>query len=303
MLQAVKTFSSGDAPLVPYESARFMYEEKIERIQSMIPRYNEIEIKHLKINRVGSVDDSGMIALGLHKGVRLHQTYRVTLNGLIETDERREVRHLEKDRNESQRLPERYTEVKAIWDKTPFDIAGSDNILGYSGSFKVDSNDLTVPVIEAEESALSYYGATLINLNELVEFDDDQYPIWAMSLGTNYVQGCLMQERGFYLEYHHDKPHFHMPLSEEAGGCYLLAKRVGEVDSLSAKHLYHITGFKIPYGKAVYTYKSTIHCDAALTGKLWMVGYTNAEDFSTVLVHTRDDQKASISFESFCSDT
>jgi hypothetical protein len=123
-----------------------------------------------------------------------------------------------------------------------------------------------------------------------VQFEEEDYPIWAMNIGKNYVEGFLMANNGYYLEYHHDKPHFHMPLSEDASGHYILARRSGEKQ-------YHITAFTIPFGKGVFTYKGAIHCDAALTGKLWMIGYTDTEDFSTVVLRTIDlNQKVQIDY-------
>lgn len=48
--------------------------------------------------------------------------------------------------------------------------------------------------------------------------------------------------------------------------------------------VYNLSGFYIPYGKAVYSKLGAIHCDAALTGKNWNIGFSDSHHFSTALV-------------------
>jgi hypothetical protein len=90
---------------------------------------------------------------------------------------------------------------------------------------------------------------------------------------------------GFYIE-HHNQPHFHMPMDEQAGGFYLLGKKVGT-------DRYRFTAFNIPFGSAVFTNNGTIHCDAGLVGN-YLVGYTIAKEYSTVLLRSSAGEKVKV---------
>lgn len=190
-----------------------------------------------------------------------------------------------------------YLEVAANWDKTPHESGSENNILGDNGFLILPSEIIDVPVVEADTETLAYYGALLIHDGDLVQFSDAKFPIFKMTVGPRYIEDFLMTDRGggFYLEYHRDKPHFHMPI--QGGGCYILArwKDDGKDDGNDDGKKLHITGFKIPDGQAVYTKKGAIHCDAALTGTL-LVGYDQAEDCSTVLLRTSDLRKTKVNF-------
>gem|GEM_PF-4679390 len=59
-----------------------------------------------------------------------------------------------------------------------------------------------------------------------------------------------------------------------------LVKPVGE------KHRYAFSASSMPPGYAGYTC-SAIHCDRGPSPP-WMIGYANAEDFSTVIFRTED---------------
>jgi hypothetical protein len=82
----------------------------------------------------------------------------------------------------------------------------------------------------------------------------------------------LMSSEGgdFYLEYHHDVPHYHQNI--HGAGYYVL----GKVNS----------NFKIPKDYTIYTAKGAIHCDAALTGE-YLVGYHLSKNYSTVLLRQK----------------
>lgn len=181
-----------------------------------------------------------------------------------------------------------YLEVEAHWDQTPQESGAGNNILGDNGILTLPFEILDVPSVEATNETLAYYGAMLIHKGDVVRFPDDEYPLFRMTVGDRYIDDFVMGEGGgFYLEFHYDKPHFHMPL--QGGGHYILARWNEEGTKLQ------ITGFKIPDGYAVYTKKGAIHCDAALTGDL-LVGYDQAEDSSTVLLRTPNNDMTRIEF-------
>lgn len=180
-------------------------------------------------------------------------------------------------------------EIEAEWDKFARESGAGNNILGDNGLLFLPAATIVVPCVEATEETLAYYGAVLLRKGDVIQFPDQEYPIFQMTVGPRYIEKFLMTDQGggFYLEYHYDKPHFHMPI--QGGGYYLLAKWNDEKTKLQ------ITAFKIRDGDAVYTKKGAIHCDAALTGKL-LVGYDKAEDCSTVLLRTKDHKKTQLQF-------
>jgi hypothetical protein len=188
-----------------------------------------------------------------------------------------------------------HLEIEAIWDKTPFASGSGNNILGDNGQLILEPKTLEIPLVKATEETLAYYGAIALKPGDVFSFPDSGYPIFKMSVDPDYVERFIMTPEGdgFYLEYHADKPHLHMPI--QGGGAYLLAKWNEEKTKL------HITGFQIPDGEAVYTKKGAIHCDAALTGDL-LVGYTqsdhpsNSEHCSTVLLRTKEGEMTKIHF-------
>lgn len=190
-------------------------------------------------------------------------------------------------------VPE-HLEFEAKWDNTP--VSNKNNILGNNGRLFLKESSLPIPSIKATPETLAYYGAVLIPENTAVLFpNQDPFPLWKMDVGQNYVQDVIMNENeagGFYLEFHHDQPHFHMVL--EGGGHYLLAKEAGP-------NKFHLTAFELSKGQAVYTKKGAIHCDAALTGEL-ICGYSMAKECETVLLRTEDGNKmVDLQFRHFVS--
>ncbi len=245
------------------------------------------------IHRQGTLDASNMTAIGLHRIVQDREAYRVSArHGLtpVEPDGEAvdpEPLNLEAEAKlQAHDHPPAHAVVTAVWDQDTVVKGDQENILGDNVIFQIQSSatEIAIPVLEATSADLGYYGAVLVDEGAVVRFPNLEYPIWKMSLGVRYVEGFIMtpQGQGFYLEYHHDRPHWHQPLTEDAGGYYILARAVGA--DADGRTQYHLTGFRIPYGKAVYTRLGAIHCDAALTGQNWLVGYTDSEDFSTALV-------------------
>ena len=74
--------------------------------------------------------------------------------------------------------------------------------------------------MEATAETLAYYGALLIKSKDVIQFPDDDFPVFSMNVGEDYVRDFIMTEEGggFYLEYHSDRPRFHMPIR---GGRFL----------------------------------------------------------------------------------
>lgn len=265
-----------------------------------MPNLSIQNIEDLLIFRKGKTSESYMRALGWHLKFTKNKSYRVSDKGLVPANNGEPSKKIPKDFMPSEIRKPRYAVLRGRWNpdtQNQNSIYDKDaNILGENQYFVANLSDLKVdiPVMEASVETLAYYGAVLVEFGDTVQFPDIHagYPLWVMSLGKDYVQDYLMTPKagGWYLEWHTDRPHFHMPLSEDSGGAYILAKRVGE-------DLYHITAFHIPYGKGVYTKAGVIHCDAGLTGHRWLVGYTTSKHYSTVLLRNKDFDYLSLSFD------
>ena len=225
--------------------------------------------------------------------------YEITLDGFQEVEHANPINLEERLSLPLPPAPPPYVEIDAVWDKTPIESGDENNILGGNGLFLIDTAFINVPVVEASDETLAYYGGRIVQFGDVVEFPDDDFPIWAMNLGENYVKDFVMTQKGggMYLEYHCDRPHFHMPLTDDARGYLILGKKTSVIDGELQKFKYHLTAFKIPFGKGVYTYKCTVHADPALIGTAWLVGYDNAKHYSTVLVREKDtNEKVTINF-------
>lgn len=231
-----------------------------------------------------------MTTLSTQTVVHRSDHLKITKDGLVKVNEiyALDLEAKTKDTVNSQK-PQAAT-FKAVWIKTSSEANRGNNILGDNGLMLLEADRLKIPVVMATDELISYYGAALLPMNEVIRFSNDDFPIFEMDIGEHYIRDYIMTEQGggFYLEYHNDQPHFHMPI--EGDGYYLLAKW-----SVAGEEL-EVTAFKIPHGFAVYTGKGVIHCDAALRGK-WFVGYNESEDFSTVQLRNKKDKGQLIPLE------
>jgi hypothetical protein len=264
------------------------YDLRREEVRSKHPEYDAELLSKLVFERHGDGDESNMTVLDMLVTVEPKIPYILSADGPEELDPYAAAPRV----HELERWPEtgeapRALDVVATWDSSVALDGSGNNILGGNGKFLIDDSNLEIPVVEATDAGLGYYGAKLVDIGEVVQFAE-AFPIWTMLIGSQYMKKFILSPKagGLYLEYHHDKPHFHMPVNRHSRGYYILGKDLGPAEVGDARRRYRITAFQIPLGKAVYTCHSAIHCDAGLVGP-WMVGYTNAQDFSTVVVTKR----------------
>lgn len=255
-------------------------------------------VDDMLIDRRGEHHDSNMTAIGLHRVAKHDETYLVSAKrGLVTVEDRADVRDLESLVQAARHdAAPPHSVVAASWT----DVAvqeDSENVLGDSALFEVegDVTEIGIPLLDATSEGLGYYGAVLVEDGTVVRFPEPDYPIWKMELGQTYIDGLVMTDQGtgFYLEWHRDRPHWHQPLTPDAGGYYILARGGGPA-SVSA-HRYELTAFSIPFGAAVYTGLGAIHCDAPLIGQNWLVGYSDSGDFSTALVRNSRGERVRLS--------
>lgn len=247
------------------------------------------------IDRRGQRPASNMTAIGMHRLAKYSEVYRSSAErGLELVEDVGSTLELEAAvaRAHHDEAP-LHTTIVATWGSPGGGSADVQNVLGDSVLLEIDGEgtDIGVPVLEATSHHLGYYGAVLVEEGAFVRFPAPDYPIWKMELGKNYVDGFVMTDvgGGFYLEYHRDRPHWHQPLTSDSGGFYVLAKR-----SPGRAGHYQLTGFRIPFGCGVYTGLGSMHCDAALTGQNWLVGYADSDDFSTALLRNRDGARVKL---------
>lgn len=260
------------------------------QIQDMLPQYDSKTIAGL-MNVQRGTDRGCMKTLGLLTTVQSREVFQI--NGkTVKPSSELFALDLEKEAaNASKEIQPDHLEFTADWDFNTLTLGEGNNILGDNGRFYFKESTLHVPVVKATAETLAYYGAILIPQDTPVRFPDEApFPLWKMEVGNDYIENYIMTENGgggFYLEFHHDQPHFHMILN--GGGHYLLAKKVGE-------NRYHLTAFELSNGQAVYTKKGVIHCDASLTGEI-VCGYTVSDDCETVLLRTTEnDQMVNLNF-------
>jgi hypothetical protein len=261
------------------DQSKFIVDAK--EAQKLLPNYSEEEVcSLLQINR--GKEGSHMTTLGLEQVVEKTKQYCVGTNGLKLTNEIYAIDLEERASKPSHIQIPPFVQIKAKWEKQAIESGNGNNILGDNGLLSINQEVIHIPVVEATTPLLAHYGAILINKGETIRFPNDIYPIFRMNIGKNYVENFIMSKEGggFYLEFHTDQPHFHMPI--KGGGYYLLGK-------WDADHTHlQLTAFTIPDRCAVYTKKGAIHCDAALTGEL-IVGYNISNDCSTVLLRQKQD--------------
>jgi hypothetical protein len=161
------------------------------------------------------------------------------------------------------------------------------NILGSIGQLKIDRPTLIIPEEITTEKTVAFYGAKLLTIGDNILFDTEvPLPVTKMQIGNEYINSYIMSEtgaNGVYLEYH-DRPHFHMPLNENATGYIILGKndnftKLPHKENNSQKYM--LTAFKIPYDKAIYTPPYVFHNDCFLVGDYCVV-YSITPNYSTV---------------------
>jgi len=276
---------------------------ELEAIEEALSGYSRQSVETLMLHR-GEGKAGSMQAKGLHRVLGENTVYELTSHGLQEKREESQEGVLDISlaiQNPQKKIrPPNRTIFRAKWISSSAILEtepeSGANILGDNGILYMDieGSRISVPIETATSETLAYYDAVLLHWGDRVRFPAEEvgYPIWVMDIGLTYVEDYLMKPKGggWYLEWHKDRPHFHMPLSFEACGFYLLAKALGG-------DLYEITAFFIPFRSAVFTKRGVLHCDAGLVGENWVVGYSVSEDFSTVLMRNAQHEQVRITPE------
>lgn len=238
-----------------------------------------MEFDDIKVKRSGPSPNSFMITDDIIGSVSPKNRYLATLDGLIKTN------NISIDNNEFIEVSEpNYVLIEGEWTPAINDETSNANLLGGFGTLKLKDSVLNIPENIATKENLAYYGAKLIKLGDVFEFDTDaELPVTIMNIGSTYVEDYLKIESlggGAYIEYH-DRPHFHLPLDSKAEGHMIIGHQKGSD--------YRLSAYKIPFGYGIYTPPHLLHADAFLVGK-YLVVYSVTEHFSTVLLKSRNDE-------------
>jgi len=240
----------------------------------------------LMVNRQGDTCDAYMRTENFIGHVAPEKTYQVSFSGFNEAMDQ-----------EAKPLPTPtmppHCVLTGVWQESVDLVIKDANILGGNGRYTLaeGAESLVVPVAEATPTHLAYYGCHLLAVGDATSFNTQHnLPVTITSIGKDYAEGYLQKAEkggGAYLEVH-DRPHFHMPLEDSAGGYLIIGKQASD-------HTRYISAFQIPFGYAVHMPPWAIHCDGYLIGR-YMVVYSATSEFSTVIVRKIDSSPAPITF-------
>jgi hypothetical protein len=240
----------------------------------------KLDFDRIKVNRTGGHAQSFMITDEIVGTVEPGKKYRIGLTNLVPTDV--EVSESFKQRGQGQAPAN--VRFRGSWITTDDGNATDSNILGGSGTLQINQTELCIPEIVATAKNLSFYGAKLVQVGDIIEFETNALlPVTLMRVGSAYVEHYLKVENkggGAYIEYH-DRPHLHVPTDKSATGCMIIGRSLGDEYILSA--------FKIPFGYGIYTPPNLLHADAFLVGN-FLVVYSVTDHFSTVIFRSPDHQ-------------
>ena len=239
-----------------------------------------LDFDDIAVNRMGKDEQSYMITDAVIGSVSPGNSYQVTHAGLIQTD--KDITPGYRQRSENTVPPN--VCFTGSWGTSDDTTATEANILGGFGSLHVQQSPLEIPEAPTTAATLAYYGARLIELDDVIEFESDAVlPVTLVSIGSTYVDNYLQVEEfggGAYIEYH-DRPHLHMPIEACTGGHLILGR--------SSNDEYRLSAFRIPFGFGIYTPPYLLHADAYLVGK-FLVVYSVTPNFSTVIFRSSKQQ-------------
>jgi hypothetical protein len=245
------------------------------------------DVDHLKVDRRGAGSDAFMVTYEIVGHVEPGHAYCLGENAILNApgEARSPVSAAVPGAT-----PPPHLRLSGDWDSSVSVETEQANILGDVGILTLNTNEIVIPEAPATPEMLGYYGGRLLSAGEAFEFDADaNLPVARMEIGAGYADGYLhvaSKGGGSYLE-HHDRPHLHVPLDEDAGGYLILGRRDGAD--------YLVSGFRIPFGSAIYTPPEVLHADPYLIGN-YLVVYSVTENFSNAVLRAPGGGGVSVRF-------
>lgn len=242
----------------------------------------------IMINRIGKSKESFMVTNRIIQNIYPNTPYKVLIKNLLPLQETKS--HVINSINNDIYTIPKYIDINCEWNNKRSIVNNNSNLLGNFGKVLIN-NEINIPINTANKGNVSFYGAKLFNIFEILYFKSkDTLPLTEMIIGKDYVKNFIEQKEyggGQYLEYH-DNPHYHSPMQSDNKGYYILGKKINN-------NKIRISAFSIPYLTGIYTPGFVIHSDANLVGK-WMVVYSKTNIYSTVLMRDNDDNCTKINF-------
>ena len=246
----------------------------------------KMEAGSIKVTRIGDDPQSFMITEDIIGYVEPGKYYKATLKGLSLTNKK-----IGPVVNSHPKEAIKYKAISGNWLPAKKNEYSNANLLGGFGALEIDELTLEIPEVLATDQSLAFYGAKLIKINDVFQFEtNERLPVTIMNIGKNYVQSYLKLPHlggGTYIE-HHDKPHFHLPIESSSSGHMIIGDVKDEV--------YRLSAFKIPYGFGIYTPPNLLHADAYLIGR-YIVVYSVTDDYSTVLFKTKNKKLVDVNIQ------
>ncbi len=243
-------------------------------------------LNKLIVNRMGKTPEAFMLTRDIVSFISPNQTYRFGPDISLCTS-KPSSQLVDK---KLFKIPD-YAVLTGIWNNHESTFNPTANILGGMGMLMLDDNQsVQIPVITATAENLDFYHARLLSIGDTLTFETQQnLPLTEVTVGSDYVDFYLsLTERGGgeYIEYH-DEPHLWAPKHAHCGGHILLGKQV--------QGKFYFTGFRIPFGQAVYLSPNILHSDAYLIGD-YLVVYTTTDAYSTVIFRDKAKQIKRLEF-------
>lgn len=244
------------------------------------------DVGHLDVDRRGEAADAFMVTYEIVGYVGPGKAYCIGTGGVVEADDDGASTGSAMALSPSVVPP--HLRLSGDWDNSVSVQTEQANILGDVGVLTLDTDEIIIPQAPATPEMLGFYGGCLLTGNDTFKIDASaNLPVTRMEIGEGYVDGYLhvaSKGGGAYLE-HHDRPHLHIPLDEDAGGYLLLGRRDGED--------YLVSAFRIPFGSGIYTPPEVLHADPYLTGN-YLVVYSVTENFSNAVLRAADGGTVSV---------
>lgn len=249
------------------------------------------DVEHLEVDRRGDADDAFMVTYEIVGHVAPGQAYRIAENAIVAAPEAGGVSSRPAVKNG---VPPPHLRLSGDWDDSVSVETEQANILGDVGILTLNTAEIVIPEAPCTAEMLGFYGGRLLAAGETFEIEANaSLPVTRMEIGAGYADGYLhvaSKGGGAYLE-HHDRPHLHMPLDEEAAGYLILGRKDDSGDGAD----YLVSAFRIPYGSAVYTPPEVLHADPYLTGN-YLVVYSVTENFSNAVLRAPGGGVVSVGF-------
>lgn len=254
-------------------------QDNLKNIRNLSPSILA-NLPKLIVNRVGKSKDACMLTRDIISFVSPNQTYRFASDMTLQVSAPSSRAY--QLQNEKTKPP--HAVLTGDWQNQESTFNANANILGGMGMLVLhDNQSVQIPVVTATRENLAFYNACLLSIDDTLVFETQQdLPLTETTIGSDYVSLYLSQPQGGGGEYieHHAEPHLWAPKHANCGGHILLGKQ--EEDQ------FYFTGFRIPFGHAIYLSPHTLHSDAYLIGD-YLVVYTITDAYSTVII--RDESK------------